>query len=557
MTFSPAAKTNLRDILVLTLVIGLFFALFLGSRPLSVPDEGRYVEIPREMAATSDWLTPRLNGVKYFEKPPLFYWVEASIIRLFGLNEWSVRLGPALFGLFGCLVVSYAGTRLFGRRAGMLAAVVLATSLLYYALSRLIILDMPVSVLLTASLLAFLLGTREPAGLRRRSLFYGFYAFAGLAVLTKGLIGIVLPAMIIGAWIIVMSEWRLLRQMYLPTGLLLFLAITAPWHVLVSLANPEFPRFYFIHEHFERYLTKVHGRFKPFWFFIPVLLLGLFPWTAFLFQAVKDALPPAWKDRRQHGPAVFLLLWAGLIFVFFSASSSKLIPYLLPVLPPLALLIGRYLAAVRVPDHRAAFRAGAVAVAVMTLLIVVGLLLLPRFRPEVDLHLFRNHLVVITGILLFGAGVFIALTRRDRMREAIIALAVTAALFPAVAGSALVHLDTRSIKDLALNLRPRLAQGDEVAAYRTYYQDLPVYLERRITVVEWKGELEFGTTVEDASGWMIGEAEFWRRWDGPGTLYAMTTKAQHDGYWKSSGKRYFLIAQNERNMLLSNREAKP
>src|SRR5512139_1378602 len=167
---APSEGPRLRDAIVLALVIGLFFALFLGSRPLSVPDEGRYVEIPREMVVSGDWLTPRLNGVKYFEKPPLFYWIESALIKLYGLSEWSVRTGPALFALFGCLAVYYAGARMFGRRTGLISAGVLATSLLYYALSRLISLDMPVSVLLTASLLSFLLGTREPAGRTRRLL---------------------------------------------------------------------------------------------------------------------------------------------------------------------------------------------------------------------------------------------------------------------------------------------------------------------------------------------------------------------------------------------------
>src|SRR5512147_1212259 len=122
-------RETVRDLVVLTLAIGLLFAFMLGSRPLSVPDEGRYVEIPREMVATGDWLTPRLNGVKYFEKPPLFYWFEAVLFKFFGLSGWSVRIGPALFALLGCLAVYFAGTRLFGRAAGVLSAVVLATSM--------------------------------------------------------------------------------------------------------------------------------------------------------------------------------------------------------------------------------------------------------------------------------------------------------------------------------------------------------------------------------------------------------------------------------------------
>ena len=149
----------MRDLIFLTVLGSIFFSFMLGNRPLSVPDEGRYVEISREMVATGDYLTPRLNGVKYFEKPVLFYWLEAFSIRLFGLHEFTLRLWPAVMALLGCFSVAVAGARLFGRLTGILAAAVLATSLLYYALSRAIILDLAVSILLAASLLSFLVGT--------------------------------------------------------------------------------------------------------------------------------------------------------------------------------------------------------------------------------------------------------------------------------------------------------------------------------------------------------------------------------------------------------------
>ena len=146
----------------------------LENRPLSVPDEGRYVEIPREMVASGNYLTPRLNYVKYFEKPVLFYWLEAFSIKLFGLNEFTLRLWPALFALFGCLALAVAGARLFGRMTGLLSAVVLATSLLYYGLSRAIILDMPVSVLLTAGAPVFSRGHSRGPGAEAPALFVGF-----------------------------------------------------------------------------------------------------------------------------------------------------------------------------------------------------------------------------------------------------------------------------------------------------------------------------------------------------------------------------------------------
>jgi 4-amino-4-deoxy-L-arabinose transferase-like glycosyltransferase len=548
---------GMRDFFLLTVLISLFFGFLLGNRPLSAPDEGRYVEISREMAATGDYLTPRLNGVKYFEKPVLFYWLESFSIKLFGLNEFTLRLWPAFFALFGCLAVYGAGKRLYGRRSGLIAAAVLATSILYYALSRVIILDMPVSVLLAASLLSFLVGTHEAPGWKRRLYMWGFYVFSALAVLTKGLIGILIPGMVIGAWIVLLGEWRVLRTMHLPTGLVLFLLIAVPWHILVGRANPEFFNFYFIHEHFQRYLTKIHGHYKPAWFFIPVLLLGLFPWTAFLVQAVKFSTPSSWRERHEHRDALFLMLWAGLVFFFFSASDSKLMPYILPVFPPLAILIGRYLSAAWEGGELPGIRTGTISLAVLAIVIAAGLVIAPHYRTEINergLHPYFYLLAFVLGVGILSAYV---LGRRKNFKWAFSALVLSTALFLLLADSTGPLLDTRSIKNIALELKPRLKPGDEVVTYSTYYQDLPVYLERRITVVNWKGELAFGTTVEDTSGWMIDGATFWKRWDGPSTVYMLTKRKTYDELRIAGQKNLYLIAGIVRDVLVVNKEMTP
>jgi len=554
----PSDGPRLRDAVVLALLIGLFFALFLGSRPLSVPDEGRYVEIPREMVTTGDWLTPRLNGIKYFEKPPLFYWFEAFLIRLFGLSEWSVRIGPAFFALFGCLAVYSAGARLFGRRTGILSAGVLATSILYFALSRLISLDMPVSVLLTAALLSFLLGTREPDGSTRRLFFWGFYAFAAMATMTKGLIGIVFPGMIIVTWMLIMNEWRILRSMHLFSGLALFLLIAAPWHLLAGRENPEFFDFYFVREHFQRYLTKVHHHYKPAWFYIPILIGGMFPWSVFLMQAVRHAVPPnSWKERKHHTSEIFLLLWALLILLFFSASSSKLIPYLLPVLPPLALLIGKYLSDSWDRNALWGFRAGSIAYAVVSAAIAVGLFLLHRYVPEVGSMGMTSALWTVALWLLLG-GVSVWASRGKHAVNRTFVTIVVAFSFFLIAGSAVAPLlDTKSLKLLALTLKPLLRTDDEIIHYRNYYQDIPVYLERRVTIAAWKGELEFGTTIEDTSGWMIDEAELWRRWGGPRRVFLFAGIRDAEALRKKPGIPFFLIAGTKNTVILSNSEARP
>lgn len=544
----------LRDLAVICLLIGVFFAFMLGNRPLSVPDEGCYVEIPREMVSTGDYVTPRLNGVKYFEKPVLFYWLESLSIRLFGLKEFFLRLWPALFALAGCLAVYGAGRRLYGRRSGRLGAAVLATSLLYYALSRAIILDMPLSVLLTVSLLSFLVGMHEPAGFRRRLYLWGFYACAALAVLAKGLIGILIPGLVIGAWIIVLGEWRMLKTIYLPSGLALFLLIAAPWHVLVGRANPEFFNFYFIHEHVLRYLTKIHSRYQPPWFFIPIALAGLFPWTSFLVQALRFSSPSTWKERHEHRDALFLLLWAGLVFLFFSASSSKLVPYILPIFPPLALLIGRYLAAAWDSRDMPGIKAGYALHLLLTLVLAVVLIALPRLSSRPEVQALGHYPVLFAIILGLGAlATWFAGTRRG-VRLAVPILAASAALFLVVLNASASLVDLRSTKSLATALKPKLQAQDEVASYNAYYQDLPVYLEQRVTVVDWKEELEFGTTVEDTSAWMIDSATFWKRWNGSSTIYMITERERYDALRAEGRKKMFFIAGTAADVLVVNKE---
>ena len=545
----------LRDVLALALIIGILFALFLGSRPLSVPDEGRYAEIPREMVVTHDWLTPRLNGVKYFEKPPLVYWFTALSIKLFGLSEWSIRLAPALFALLGCLSLYVTGATLFSRRSGILSAIVLATSVLYYAMSRTLILDMPVTALITFSLCSFLIALRQPVGWKRRALLYVFYAGCGLTMLTKGLIGIVIPGMIIFVWMLAMNQWSILRSLYLPSGSILFLLIAAPWHILVQRANPEFFNFYFIHEHFERYLTKVHGRYKPFWYFIPVLIGGLFPWSAFLVQALRRAFP-RWKDRHLHRETVFLLLWAGLIFLFFSASSSKLAPYILPVFPPLALLIGKYLADAWEQGAIPGFRGAYAGLFPLVLALAAALALLPRFRPEINVSVFRPYSAALIVILLAGVAITWFQYKRHGVQRSLAALIAATSLFLITANTAMPHLDMRSMKDESMELKLLLRPGDEVMSYHTYYQDLPVYLERTITVVEWTGELNFGTTVEDTSGWMINEDEFRRRWNGPNRVFVVTNQENYVKLVNSGLGRYHVVEQSPSplHVTLLNRE---
>ena len=297
-----------RVVAMLVLVFSIAWFCNLGYRSLARSDEGRYAEIAREMAATGDWTTPRLNGIKYFEKPPLQYWMTAAAYKAFGEHEWTARLWTALAGFAGVLVVGIAGARLFGRPAGFYSSVVLASGALYAALGHLNTLDMGVAFCLTLGLLGFLMAQRGEKRTRETRLWMLLaWTAMGFAFLSKGLIGLALPAAAIVAYAVVHRDISFLKRLEPVAGIALMLAITLPWIIAVSVANPEFAHFFFIHEHFQRFLTQVHHRTAPWWYFAPVLIAGMLPWTAMLGQA----LIAAWKGdtpERSFKPRRFLLL---------------------------------------------------------------------------------------------------------------------------------------------------------------------------------------------------------------------------------------------------------
>ena len=485
--------------------------------------------------------------------------MQAGSIKLFGVNEWALRLWPALLALAGCLAVYGAGRKLFGRRAGLIAAIVLATSPLYYLLARIITLDMAVSVLLTGALLSFLLGVREPPGRTRSLYLYAFYALCAAATLTKGLIGIVIPAMVIGAWIVLLWDWRLLRAIHLPTGLLLFFVLAAPWHVLAARANPEFAQFYFIHEHFQRYLTTGTCALPA----VVVLRAGAGVRRAAMDRAgfSRRCGPPGPAGARAANSARKFSCCSGSDWCsrFFSVSGSKLIPYILPMLPPSALLLGRYLAPAEPAPEPKGLRSGfwlfLVATAALGAYLAMELSRRPQAQADV-LRLGSGAYLMLAGLLLVALAHFF-LGRLATVTRPLAVLAAGAALLVLALGAALPVLDDKySVKALALELKARLLPADEVIILRAYYQDLPVYLARRITVVDWKGELEFGASQQDVSGWMIGEAEFHRRWQSPNTVYMITERKNLD-WLRAQGLPHRILKATGDNVLLSNRGPAP
>ena len=499
-------------------IAALLGAMALWFLPLQTyrlfnPDEGRYAEIPREMVASGDWVTPRLDALKYFEKPPLQYWTTAVAYRLWGQHEWTARLWVALCGFLGLLLTAWIGARLYGALSGALAALVQAGSLLYLALSRISTLDMGLTVTLELALAGLVLLLRPPFGGARaptRGAALLLAVGVALAFLSKGLVGILIPGAVAAAYVLLRRDWSLLwraRPWWILAALLL---IAAPWVWLVEQRNPGFAQFFFVHEQFARFLTRVHQRYQPDWFFIPVLLAGFMPWTPLLPAIVRRC----WRDSRA-GDAVALLLaiWIIFSFAFFSLSQSKLIPYILPVFPALALLTGRALGALERPVIRRSLAisaaiwlalAGLVAMLWRWPALIKGFDIPPG--PAVPLSIVALLLASLVTVAAAGQ-----VLRRGPLPAAALAALSTAVLVGILLPAAGQLPRPRELQRLMAAASDQLHAGTAVYCVDDYEQSVAFYLRRTCTLTGYRGELDFGLNQEPAK-WIADLGGFASRW---------------------------------------------
>jgi len=508
-------------------VVVLAIAWFgpLDHRALFRPDEGRYAEIPREMIVSGDWLTPRLNDLKYFEKPPLQYWATAAAYSAFGVDAWTARLWPAALGFLGLAGTLLAGFALFDRRTAIVSALLLASSLLYVLFAEVLTLDMGLTFFLTGSIYCFLLALRKGlAQNAERGWMLGAFAAAALAVMSKGLIGIVLPVLTLFAYLCTSGEWSLLRRVPWVAGGAVFLAIASPWFVLVQQKNPEFAAFFFINEHFARFMQPGHHRPGAWYYFIPVIFAGAMPWTS----AVLPAMRSAWRSAhsRPHHVRVerFLLLWVLAVVGFFSLSSSKLPGYVLPAFPALALLMGRWTVQARSALLRRHLLVGGV-VGLVLVLGALALFLSARFAiaPR-ELAAFAPWMADAGGVLALAFSVARHQLARERRVQALVVATLSSVMaFQLVISGAQTLAPLFSSASLLATARATYGDFDPGAPFYsvgTYEQTLPPDIGRPVTVVDYADELALGLRAEpDKSVQTV--SEFRRRWHDHRAAYAL------------------------------------
>jgi len=325
---------SLLSVLLLAVVCYALFFHGLGNIGMLGPDEPRYSSIAHEMLRSGDYITPRLNGAPWYEKPVLMYWGAALGYAIFGFGEFGARFPSALGATLCVFMVYFCGIRLWDRRTGLLAGLVMATSIGFYVFARAASMDMLLTACLTMALCSFMVATNSKTELQRRRWFQAFYAFIGLGVLAKGPVAILLPAVSLFGFLLFrrsLSEWKT----WYPKSAWITVAVAAPWYVACTWANGmDFLKDFFFNHNFQRFTTNLYGHTRPWYFYLPVLLMWTLPWTFLLISALRRRL-----DRND----ALMLWWIVVPMVFFTFSYSKLPGYILPVVPPIAMLCAREL----------------------------------------------------------------------------------------------------------------------------------------------------------------------------------------------------------------------
>jgi len=470
--------------ILLALCLTLFF-FRLGDRPIWDIDEGMHATTSREMVTSGEWIVTTFNGEPFYDKPAFYNWLVAISFLIFGFTEFAARLPAAIIGSACVFVTFQLGRRMFNPLTGCLSAVVLATSIEFWVLSRTIVHDISLAFFISLALGLFYSGFKAVKG--RKIRFFLFYVALGFAVLSKGPIGVLLPAIIIVMFLILKGKLGFIREMMIGWGVLIFLVVAAPWYTSIALKDPEFASYFFIQKNLMTFFSEASRHPEPFYFYLPILLLGFFPWSWLLPYAVIR--PLRWRPGEIADGALFSILWFGAMLLFFCVSRSKLPTYILPLFPAMALLVG-FLCheLLKTPSQRLrkGFLYSYLPIMIICAMALIYSLIRPPLKWEAESGIDMNKLTMvllwITGV--FFAGFFLFLNKYYKaFFSAIVIMAVGAMLFAILVIIPNVN-PYRSTRAAALKLDQILAEGEKIVFYHRLQNSALFYTGRKGIVLD-------------------------------------------------------------------------
>lgn len=537
----------------------MIFSFMLGARPLNSPDETRYSSVSLEMLKTHDYITPRVNSIKFLDKPILFYWVQTASIRLFGLENWSLRLTPALFACIGCLAIFLFAASICDRKTAWLAGLMLSSSPLYFFAAHYINMDMAIAVFITLCLCCFYQAENAKSFTHRKLYLYGFYVFAALGFLTKGLIGFVLPGLVVLIWIIWQRQWSILKWIFSPIGIFLFLIISLPWLVAVQRANPDFFHYFFIFEQFDRFSQSGFNNMMPWWFYLAIIGVTLLPWSLLIIPNAMYFIRN--RSAQSYKLEKFLITWIGVVLVFFSIPHSKIITYILPLVPPLILLLTRGTMLIANDKKHTAMYCWINWVGFFLLTIVIAMSL--YWYNYYQSFIMAKFYIYITVVLCALTTLINYIYYRTRNWLAqIIMTGVFMLLLFAIAMLS-IQWPTTSIAPIGKKLQAILKPGDTIATYDIYPYELAFYINRPIVVIanwdnqilqkdNWKGHFWYGATPMQKQNLLLTESRFWQLWASQQSVYVLMNLSSYEQINKIQHNLDHVIAQTSNEILIEN-----
>jgi 4-amino-4-deoxy-L-arabinose transferase-like glycosyltransferase len=576
-----------RALLLVSLLVAVLFLYTwrLGVRSFWEPDEPRYAEIGREMLVSHDWVIPRLNFLKYYEKPPLTYWVTALSFTCFGVSEGAARTGPVLAALLFLGATWLTGRVLFGARAGAIGALIAALSPLVWITGRLLVTDMFLSAGIAWAICGYALALRAKDRGSGTTVAMGLCGLGlAVALLSKGPIGFVIPLFGIVPLRLAAGRSAALGARAWAAAGGIFLAVGAPWFLTIASRDPAFAWFFVVHEHVLRYLTPEANRQEGFYYYFLILLAGLFPASVLIPWAIRRT----WSGLRPktlEGRGALLLACQGLgTLAFFSASQSKLASYILPAVPAFALLVARALdttlwveegrntegGEIERTERGRARREGSVAsvrfpgglrasLILAVLSGTAGAIALGWVAPtqlasfagsSIDGWLYALcALVALVAILVCIPAV--SGRARDLARVIPAAGIALFLILISIAGLGEAADPFQTIREAARFVASRAGPDDVVASYGTILQGLTYYTNRRTTIVGGPGELAFGWELEPQGNWVVRKKELPRLFDGRKVYLVATARAESEAIANSNGQLHRVLG-GPRFVVLSN-----
>ncbi len=545
-----------RRLAICGLIAAVLYLPALASPPLWEPDEGRYAEIAREMLGSADYITPRDDWVRYFEKPPLMYWATAASIRALGENEFAIRLPPALFSVGEVVATCAMADQMFGAGAGMLSALALALSPLVWGLAMFLTLDPALAFFVTAALGSFWAAAAIP-GFRSRAARRWLIlaaAMTAMGTLTKGPVALVIFGGV--ALIYMLIERRLRELAAIPwfECILVYAAIVVPWFAAVAALNPEFLGYFFLHEHLHRYLANTEHGWGP-WFLVAIAAVGAWPWLYFVPLGIGRLSGGRARNARDASALRFLSTWFLFVLIFFSIPRSKLGTYILPAMPPLAIVAGYGLSSV-VELDRERLRRLLRWFAIVNVIVAAGCIMALAIAHAALGGALVLDGIVAAGCLAIGAAAAFAIGMRGSVRGAIAAIAIAVGVAAGAGMKARIDAEPLvSYRELASAIRPALESGCVLASYRHQEQSIPFYTHTREVMVDYLGELGAGRASPDGAKSFMDKAELLGLWGGSSCVVLVADHRDYDALAQVLRPAPAIIACEGKKLALYNRPA--